>query len=84
VSQTIAKVIRISPGEDLGLIVQTAKRSGMNDSVAITLKVIAIGVRRLGKTPATGVFYTHRIGCEHGRSIAAALSTWHLASTALG
>jgi hypothetical protein len=53
VSQTIAKVIRISPGENLGLIVQTAKRSGMNDSVAITHKVIAVRVRGLPKTSAT-------------------------------
>jgi hypothetical protein len=38
----------------------------MDDPVAVTLKVVAVGMRRLGMAASTGVFDAHRIVGEHG------------------
>jgi len=39
--EAIAEVVREAGGEDLGFIFQTAKGTGINNAVAITLKRIA-------------------------------------------
>ena len=52
VRQTGAEVIGVAAGEDLRLIFQTAESARVDDTVAVTLKIIAIGMRRL---PDSGV-----------------------------
>ena len=47
VGQSIAKVIGIAPGKNLGLVFQAAKGAGMDDAVAVALIIVSIGVRRL-------------------------------------
>jgi hypothetical protein len=42
-----AEVIRQTLGEDLSLVLQAAEGAGMNDTVAVALKVITIRMRRL-------------------------------------
>ena len=44
--EPIAKVIRITDGEDLGLGFKTAEGARMNDAVAIARVIIAVGMRR--------------------------------------
>jgi hypothetical protein len=56
----------------------------MNDPVAVTLEVVAVGMRQLGIAASTGVFNAHRIVGEHGKSVAAAQASngvdrWRLA-----
>ena len=64
--QAIAKVIGIAARENLSLRFQTAKGAGMNDTVAIPLKGVAVGVRRLGVAASVGIFYVDRIRSEVG------------------
>ena len=52
VGQTVTEMVRDPGREDLGLVFQTAKRSGMHDAIAVSLEVIAIGMRELGITPS--------------------------------
>jgi len=66
VSQAIAKVVGIAAGEYLSLRLQTAKGAGMNDTVAIALKVVAVGMRRFGMATSAGVFYVDGIVSELG------------------
>jgi hypothetical protein len=42
----------------------------MDDTIPVALKVVAIGMRRLGMAASTGVFDAHRIVGEHGKSLA--------------
>src|SRR5260370_1817659 len=58
--QAIAEMVGIAGGENLRLGFQTAKGAGMNDAVAVTRVNTAVGMGRLGITPATGVFRAHR------------------------
>jgi len=48
VRQPVAEVIGITAGEDLRLRFQPPKGAGVNDTVAVALKIVAVGVRRLG------------------------------------
>ena len=66
VGQAIAKMIGVTPRENLRLRVQTPKRAGMNDAVAIALKVVSVGMRRLGMTASAGIFYVDGIVGELG------------------
>ncbi len=54
-SQTRAIEVAFVIDEDLGLIHEATKRGGMNDSIAVALKLATIGGRRLGMTAASGV-----------------------------
>src|SRR6185503_9499347 len=68
VGQPVAKVIGITAGEHLRLGFKPSERPGVNDSVAITLEVIAVGMGRLRMTASARVL--HRIACEHELSVA--------------
>src|SRR5208282_4949461 len=48
VGQAIAKVVRVAAGEDLSFSLEAAESSGMDYAIAVTLKVIAVGMVRLG------------------------------------
>src|SRR5580698_7946851 len=65
VRQSIAKVVRIAASEDLGLSLEAAKGAGMNDAVAVALKVVAVGMLRLGETASAGLGRMHRVVGEH-------------------
>jgi hypothetical protein len=75
VSQTIAKVVGVAPGKDLGFSLKTAKRSGVNDAISVALKVVPVGMLRLGITASAGLLHPHGVVGEHGESLTeAALS----------
>ena len=57
VGEAIAEVVGITAGEDLGLGFQPAKCAGMDDAVAIALKIIAVRMRGLGITASAGLFH---------------------------
>ena len=42
----------------------------MNDPVAVALKVVAVGMRRLGMAASAGVLHANRIVGEHEKSLA--------------
>src|SRR5271169_415143 len=71
VRQPVAEVIGVTAGKNLRLRFQPAKGAGMNDTIAVALKVVAVGMRRLGMAASAGVFYAHRIVGEHEQSLAA-------------
>src|SRR5208282_4994867 len=71
VREPVAKVVGVTARENLRLRFQAAKSAGMNDAVAVALKVVAIGMRRLGMAASAGIFDAHRIVGEHGQSLAA-------------
>ncbi len=62
--QSVSEVIRIVGVEDLSLLLQTAKRLGVNDAVPIPLEGVAIGVRRLRVAPSLAGFDSHGEGSE--------------------
>jgi hypothetical protein len=70
VRKAVAEVIRISTREDLSLGFEAAKSAGMDNAVAISLKVVAVGMRRLRKAASTGVFHVHRVAGQHEESLA--------------
>src|SRR5260221_7825815 len=70
VSQPVAEMIGVAAGENLRLRFQAAKGAGMDDTVTVALKVVAVGMRWLGMAASAGVFYAHRIVGEHGESLA--------------
>ena len=63
-------MVGIPAGENLCLRFQTAKGAGMDDTITVALKVVAIRMRRLGMAASAGVFYADRIVGEHGESLA--------------
>jgi len=70
VRQPVAEMIGVTAGENLRLRFQTAKGAGMDDTITVALKVVAVRMRRLGMAASAGVFYAHRIVGEHGESLA--------------
>jgi hypothetical protein len=54
----------------LSLGFEAAKRTRMDNPVAISLKVVAVGMRRLRKAASTGVFHVHRVAGQHEESLA--------------
>jgi hypothetical protein len=70
VRQPVAEVVGVAAGENLCLRFQTAKGAGMDHTITVALKVVAVGMRRLKMAASAGVFYAHRIVGEHGKSLA--------------
>ncbi len=70
VGQTVAEVVGVAAGEDLGFGFETAEGAGMDDAVAVALEVVAVGMLRLGETASAGVFDVHRVTRKHGERIA--------------
>src|SRR5664280_2920355 len=64
-------MVGVAAGEDLRLVFQPAEGAGMDHAIAIPLKRIAIGVRRLGIAASTGILHANGVAGEHGRSLAA-------------
>src|SRR5664280_556796 len=69
VRQSIAEVVGVSAGENLGLILQPAECAGMKHSIAIALEVVAISVSRLRDAPSPRVFDHHGIAGKHAASL---------------
>ena len=67
--ETVAEVVGIAAGEDLRLGFEAAKGAGMNDAVAIALKVVAVRMRRLREAASAGVFDVHRVAGQHDGSL---------------
>ena len=68
VGQTIAKVVGVAAREDLRFRFETAEGAGMDDAVAVALKVVAVGVRRFGMAASAGIFYVDGVVGELGIS----------------
>lgn len=71
VRQAVAEVIGVTASEHLSLRFEASKRAGMDDAITIALKIVAIGVRRLGMAASAGIFYANGIVGQHGESLAA-------------
>jgi hypothetical protein len=52
VGQPVTEMVGIPAGKNLGFGFQPSKSPRVNDSVAIALEIIAVGMRRLGMAPA--------------------------------
>src|SRR4029077_10946710 len=63
-------MVRVASGEDLGFVFKAAEGAGVDDAVAVALKVVAIGMRRLRESASAGLFHLHRVGGQHGDSLA--------------
>jgi hypothetical protein len=75
VSQTIAKMVGVTASKDLGFCLKTAERSGVYDAIPVALKVVAVGMLRLGITASAGLLHPHGVVGEHRESLTeAALS----------
>jgi len=53
VRQSVAKMIGKTGAEDLGFCLETSKRAGVNDAVAVARVFAAIGMGSFRKTPPT-------------------------------
>src|ERR1700720_4499753 len=73
VSQPVAEVVRVTAGEYLSFCFQAAKGAGMDNAIPIALKVVAVGMGRLGMAASAGVFHPHRVVGQHEESLAANL-----------
>jgi hypothetical protein len=76
--QAIAEVIADAGSEDLGLVFQSPEGAGVDDAIAVALKVIAIGVRRFGVTAAERAFDMHGVVGEHELQYQFRVSTFQL------
>jgi hypothetical protein len=81
VRQAVAKMIGVPPREDLRLCFQTAESAGMDNAVAIALKIIAVGMLRLGITPTPRLFNTNRVISEHERSLVSKFQGFKVSKT---
>ena len=71
VGQAVAKMIRIAACKNLRLVVESAEGTSVDDAVAVTLKIIAVGMAGLGKTAPARFFHAYRVGGEREDSLAA-------------
>jgi hypothetical protein len=63
-------MVRVAARENLGLVFETAEGAGVDDAVAVALEVVAIGMGRLREAASAGMFHLHRVGGQHGDSLA--------------
>src|SRR6266516_1652462 len=75
VSEAVAEMVAVATGEDLGFGFKAAEGTGVDDAVAVALKVVAVGMRGLREAASERVSYLHRVGSRHGGS----LSKWGVA-----
>jgi hypothetical protein len=71
VGEPVPEMIRIAPGENLRLRLQTAKGARMDHPVAVALEVIPVGMGRLGMSPSARFFHADSVVGEHEKSLAA-------------
>ncbi len=62
--QTIPEMIGIAAGKNLGLGLKPSKGAGMDNAIAVTLKIIAVRMLRLRITPAARLLHMDRVGSE--------------------
>ncbi len=67
--QSIAEVIGKASGENLCLIFQTAEGARVYDTIAVTLIVVAIGMRRFRIAASARLLDSHSIRGEHMSSV---------------
>ena len=63
-------MVRVAASEHLCLVLEPPEGAGVDYAVAVTLKGVAIRMRRLRMTSSTGVFDMDCIRSEHGASLA--------------
>src|ERR1700686_4435472 len=68
--EPVAKVVGVAAGEDLRFGFEAAEGAGMDDAIAVALKVVAVGMRGLRKKASAGALDVHRVGGQHVRSLA--------------
>jgi hypothetical protein len=75
VSEAVAEVVGVAAGEDLGFRFKTTERSGVDNAITVALKIVAVGMLRLGITASAGLLHPHGVVGEHEESLTeAALS----------
>jgi len=67
VGEAVAKVVRVTARENLGLGFETTKGAGVDYAIAVALKVVSIGVRRFREAASAGKFHLHRVAGQHDR-----------------
>ena len=70
VGQAVAEMVGVAAGEHLRLGFEAAESASVNDAVAIALEIVAVGMRGFGESASAGVFDVHRVGGQHGSSLA--------------
>jgi hypothetical protein len=76
--QAIAEMVGVARGEDLRFGFEAAKRAGMNDAVAVSRVVAAVGMRGLRIAAAARLLGVHRPGSKSGNSIDGPLRCFQL------
>ncbi len=80
--QAIAEVVREAAGEDLGLGFQAAKSAGVDDTVAVALEIVAIGMLGFRNAASAGLLHPHGVVGQHGGKFSIVRgSTQHSIST---
>ena len=64
--EAIAEMVGVTAGEDLGLVFEAAKGTGVDDTVAVALKIVAVGMGRFGVAASAGIFYVDGVVGELG------------------
>jgi len=59
-------MIGVAAGENLGLRFQTSEGAGVDDAVAVALKIVAVGMGRFGIAASAGIFYVDGVVGELG------------------
>ena len=67
--QAIAEVIGVASREHLRLSFQAAESSSVNNAIAVTLKVVAVGMVSFRKAASPRLSDVHRVGGEHEKRI---------------
>jgi hypothetical protein len=67
VGQAVAKVIREALREDLGLVLQAPESAGMHDAVAVSLKIVSVGMGKFGVAAAACPLHWKAQMSERGR-----------------
>jgi len=76
VCEAVAEVVTQVWSEDLRLTLHAPKRTGVNHPIAVTLKIVAVGMRKLRVSPAPALFRHEAKWPKHGRPL------WSLAAGA--
>src|SRR5256885_15424554 len=70
VGEAIAEMVGVTARENLRLVIKPAKGARVDHAVAVTLEVVAEGMRRLGIAASASVLDAHREISQHGGSVA--------------
>src|SRR5580704_12021431 len=70
VGEAVAEMVGIAARENLGLGFEAAEGAGVNDTIAVALKVVAVGMLRLREAASAGVLDVHRVTGQHEESLA--------------